>query len=258
MERILPALEKLPRPVFARVEELPRPSWVREHSHPWLQLSWATRGVLGVRTRTGSYLAPPQRAILVPPGLAHSVVTVERTKMRGLYIDPASWKGSIAPDACRVLSMTALARELIRAATALPVEYDQSGPAGRLVEVLLDQLGMLPEVRFSLPLPSDERLALVAGELERAPDDPRTLEELASHAGMSGRTMTRLFLRDTGLSFRAWRRRLRLLGSLGGLEAGQSVTAVALDCGYTSTSAFIAAFRKEFGATPREAVRPSL
>lgn len=255
MERILPDLETLPRPVFARVEELPRPSWVREHSHPWLQLSWATRGVLGVRTRSGSYLAPPQRAILVPPGLLHSVVTVERTKMRGLYIDPARWKGAIQADACRVLSVTPLARELIRAVTALDALYDESGPDGRLVEVLLDSLGALEEVRFTLPLPRDERLARVAAELERAPDDPRTLEELAAPAGMSGRTMTRLFLRDTGLSFRAWRRRLRLLGSLGGLEAGRSVTAVALDCGYTSTSAFIAAFRKEFGATPREAVR---
>lgn len=256
MERTLPSLETLPRPVFARVEELPRPSWVREHSHPWLQLSWATRGVLGVRTRTGSYLAPPQRAILVPPGLPHSVVTTERTKMRGLYIDPARWRGDYPPDVCRVLAVTPLARELIRAVTDLPVEYAESGPDGRLVEVLLDRLGALAEVRFSLPLPRDERLARVAATLEHAPDDPRTLEQLASSAGMSGRTMTRLFLRDTGLPFRAWRRRLRLLGSLDGLEAGRSVTAVALDCGYTSTSAFIAAFRKEFGATPREALRP--
>jgi len=67
--------------------------------------------------------------------------------------------------------------------------------------------------------------------------------------------MTRLFQRETGLSFRAWRRRLRLLKSLGGLEAGESVTSVALDSGYNSTSAFIAAFRNEFGMTPREVMR---
>lgn len=254
MERLLPELTALPRPVYARVESLSRPAWTREHAHPWVQLSYATRGVLGVRTRLGSYLAPPQRAIWVPPGLAHSVVSSERTQMRSLYIAPEAvpWAATgDGQDRCRVLGVTPLVRELIRAVTRLPVEYAETGPEGRLVAVLLDQLALLAEVRFSLPLPVDARLARLSAELEQRPDDPRGLDELASGAGMSGRTMTRLFLRETGLSFRAWRRRLRLLKSLNGLEAGGSVTAVALDSGYASTSAFIAAFRKEFGASPR-------
>ena len=49
-----------------------------------------------------------------------------------------------------------------------------------------------------------------------------------------------------------YRSRLRMLLSLGALEGGGSVTRVALDMGYASTSAFIAAFRRSFGATPRE------
>jgi len=253
MERVLPKLSTLPRPIFPRVEALTQPSWVRVHAHEWVQLSYATRGVLGVRTRQGSYLAPPQRAIWIPPGLEHSVVTTERTQMRSLYIDPAA-----APwgwPQCRVLAVTPLVRELIRVVTRLPEDYNEEGPAARLVAVLLDQLAELKEVLFSLPLPVDERLAQVSAQLESQPDDQRTLNELAQGAGLSGRTLTRLFLRDTGLSFRAWRRRLRLLKSLDGLEAGDSVTKVSLDSGYTSTSAFIAAFRREFGVTPREAMQ---
>jgi AraC-like DNA-binding protein len=257
MERTLPDITTLPRPVYARVEALVQPSWVREHSHPWVQLSFATRGVLGVRTRHGSYLAPPQRAIWIPPGLVHSVVTTERTQMRSLYIRPGAVPGLGDGDRCRVLGVTPLVRELIRAVTRLPVEYDEAGPEGRLVDVLIDQLGGLEEVRFSLPLPADERLTALSAELEVRPDDQRPMAELARGAGLSARTMTRLFLRDTGLSFRAWRRRLRLLKSLNGLEAGESVTKVALDCGYNSTSAFSAAFRREFGATPREALLAS-
>jgi len=253
MERTLPSLTTLPRPVFPRVEELPTPSWVRTHSHQWVQLSYATRGVLGVRTRLGSYLAPPQRAIWIPPGVEHSVVTTERTQMRSLYIAPAAVPAS--GERCRVLSVTPLVRELIRAATRLPELYEEAGPSGRLVSVLLDQLAVLEEVRFSLPLPVDGRLAKVAEQLEAQPDDQRPLSELARNAGLSARTLTRLFERDTGLSFRAWRRRLRLLKSLGGLEAGDSVTKVALDSGYNSTSAFSSAFRREFGVTPREAMQ---
>ena len=36
------------------------------------------------------------------------------------------------------------------------------------------------------------------------------------------------------------------------LEAGESVTEAALGCGYDSTSAYIAAFKQLFGATPGE------
>ena len=39
------------------------------------------------------------------------------------------------------------------------------------------------------------------------------------------------------------------------LEQGQPVTDVALACGYESTSAFIAAFRQQFGETPGEFFR---
>lgn len=254
MERVLPDISTLPRPVFARVESLPKPAWTSEHTHPWVQLSYATRGVLGVRTASASHQAPPQRAIFIPRGVAHSVVSTEGTQMRSLYIRPEAVPWASAWTDCRVLAVTPLVRELIRAVTRLPVEYDEAGPEGRLATVLLDQLGFLEEVRFSLPLPRDARLAALCAELERHPDDQRGLEELAGPAGLSGRTMTRLFLRDTGLTFRAWRRRLRLLKSLGGLEAGHSVTTVALDSGYATTSAFSAAFRQEFGMPPSEAL----
>ena len=64
-----------------------------------------------------------------------------------------------------------------------------------------------------------------------------------------------LFQRETGLSFRAWRQRLRLLAALTPLERGERVTDVALACGYDSTSAFISAFRQQFGCTPGEFFR---
>ncbi len=251
VERRVVDLKGLPRPVYARVESLPAGSYTRPHRHEWSQLSYAIEGVLCVRARAGSFYAPPQRAVWVPACVEHEVVTSGRAEMRSLYLEPAV-TGWGSPE-CRVLEMSALARELIRAVTALPVEYDEAGPEGRLVRVLLDQLATLPEVAFSLPAPRDARLHAVAAALERAPDDRRTLAEWSRVAGASERTLARLFRRETGLSFREWRQRSRLLASLGALDEGASVTAAAIDCGYDSPSAFIAAFKRLFGRTPGSA-----
>ena len=91
--------------------------------------------------------------------------------------------------------------------------------------------------------------------LEQHPEQQTTLQHWSEQFGVTEKTLSRLFLRDTGLTFRAWRQRLRLLGALTPLEQGERVTDVALACGYDSTSAFIAAFRQQFGETPGEFFR---
>ncbi|WP_243310069.1 AraC family transcriptional regulator [Fundidesulfovibrio agrisoli] len=250
-ERELPALVHLPRPVFVRLEILPAGSRTRVHSHPWGQFTYASKGVLEVSTATGSHVAPPDRAVWIPPDTRHSVTNSSEAEMRSLYVD-ASAVAEPFLGKCKVLEVTPLMRELLQAVSRIPAEYPGEGPEARLVAVLLDQMEGLPEVDFSLPFPSDERLRKVCQALKDHPDDKRTRAQLAHEAGISDKTLIRLFQRETGLSFRDWRQRLRLLLSLTALAGGQSVTAVALDAGYESTSAFIAAFRKRFGRTPGE------
>ena len=66
----------------------------------------------------------------------------------------------------------------------------------------------------------------------------------------SERTVARLFLSETGLSFGAWRQQARVLEAMGRLGGGAPVTQVALDLGYDSVSAFSAMFRRAAGASP--------
>lgn len=252
-ERPVPRLQALPRALYARTESLAQQVGTPRHSHPWVQLSYAIQGVLHVHTAVGSFIAPPQRAIWVPAGLEHEVISSPNTEMRSLYLDRTAtgW----APDHCRVLEIDRLTRELVERFCAGPVEYDEQGADGRLAQVLLDQLRAAPEVSLSLPLPRDARLQHLCRHLQAQPDDNRSLGQWGAVLGASEKTLSRLFLRETGLTFRAWRQRMRLLGALGPLESGQRVTDVALACGYESTSAFIAAFRQQFGTTPGEFFR---
>ncbi|PXF31698.1 AraC family transcriptional regulator [Pokkaliibacter plantistimulans] len=252
-QRQVPELQQLPRPLYARAESLSSGAWTPLHQHPWIQISYAIQGVLNVQTDAGSYIAPPQRAIWIPAHTAHAVFNSTRVEMRSLYLDPA-----VVPadrQHSRVLAVTPLIRELIRSFTALPVEYQQDDAEGRLVQVLLDQLLLAEEVELSLPMPTDSRLRALCEALQAQPDDRRSLSQWGAQLGASEKTLARLFQRETGMTFRIWRQRLRLLSALTPLESGCSVTEVALSCGYESTSAFIAAFRQTFACTPGEFFR---
>jgi AraC-like DNA-binding protein len=246
----LRSLRKLPRPVYGHVLSLTNRAIHRRHSHPWVQLSYAIEGVLEVTTIEGRFVAPPLCAVWVPAGLPHGVRCSQNTEMRSLYIDatatPLAWPG------CRVLAVTPLLRELIRTFSELPVEYDEQGPNGRLVTVLLDQLTCAPEIGLTLPWPRDPRLRKLCTTLQTHPDNKKNLSDFSQMLNVSERTLSRLFVQQTGLNFRLWRQRSRLLSSLPLLERGDRVTDVALACGYDSMSAFSAAFREQMGATPRD------
>lgn len=248
--RSLPRLTVLPRALYSRHESLAPGSVTEPHHHAWGQLSYALSGVLEVRTAQGGFVAPPRHAVWVPAALEHQVLNHGRTEMRSLYVRAEA--AADLPGACTVLQMTGLARELIQRVGALPVDYDEAGAEGRLAAVLLDELRRLPRAQFELPLARDRRVQQVCVALQQAPDDKRDLAQWGQWVGASERTLARLFVQQTGLGFGAWRQRLRLLLSLQALEAGESVTAVALSHGYDSPSAFIVAFRAIFGLTPGE------
>lgn len=249
----LKSLKKLPRPVYGHVESLPNKVLSYRHRHSWGQLAYAAHGVLEVHTDTGRFVAPPQRAVWIPAGIDHRVCCGTKTCIRSLYIDRCipGW----AADRCRVIVVSPLLRELIRTFSTMSVEYEEHSAEERFVEVLLDQLAQAPEVELMLPLPNDPRLRRLCHNLQTHPERQSSLADWSQRFGISEKTLSRLFLRETGLTFRAWRQRMRLLSALPALERGERVTDVALACGYESLSAFIAAFREQFGRTPGEFIR---
>ena len=251
--RPVPVLARLPRTVYARAEQMQRKAATVAHAHDWVQFSYASQGVLQVQTHQGLFIAPPQWAILIPQQLVHSVVNAPRTEIRSLYI--ATHALHDLGGECRVLEVSPLLREMIRHFATLPVEYAEEGADGRLVQVLLDQIHAAPQAALRLPWPEDERLRAWCRHLLDVPDAPLQLAQWSQELGVSERTLGRWFQRQTQMSFRQWRQRARLLAALSQLQELQSVTEVALVCGYDSTSAFIAAFRQLFGRTPGQLLR---
>lgn len=224
------------------------------HRHLRCQLLYAIRGVMTAHTRDGTWVVPPQQAVWLPAGIEHNVVATRGMAMRSLYLEPAVCHGM--PETCCVLPVPALLRELILRTMELGNDYGPGGAEARLVAVIPDELRRLHPEPLHLPLPADPRLAAVTDALIADPGDRRDLADWARQAGASERTLARLFQRETGMTFGAWRQRRRLQAAIERLAAGDAVTTVALDLGYESPSAFITMFRRTLGETPGRYLDP--
>lgn len=246
-ELTLPGFTALPRPFWLRAFEMPAGHRVSAHAHPWGQLMYAAAGVLEACTEQRACVIPPRCAVWLPAGVAHSAHARTGVTFRSLYLEPGI---AMQLGECRVLAISPLLDGLIRRAAEFPRDYPDHGPEDRLLYVLLDELLRAPESGLSLPLPRDPRLRRITDELQRQPGQRLGIDDWADRVGASRRTLARLFREETGLSFREWREQARLLAALPRLEQGDSVTRVAGELGYDSTSAFIELFQRRLGMTP--------
>lgn len=240
----------LPRPVFWFNDELLAGTWSGIHVHEkWGELAFMRSGYMVICTEFSNYLVPPQRAVWIPPGHAHEWYTPRPSVDCGLYIMPGMLPDDERFGRVHAMEVTFLVRELIHALSTQRHEYVK-GPVSRMVHVLLDQIALLPVVDFPSVMPQDHRLVELSTQLIDEPDSQTTIREWCTRLGMSERTLARQFQRQTGESVGRWRQQVRMRHALECLEAGENVTAVALNCGYQSVSSFIAVFKKVFGQTP--------
>jgi AraC-like DNA-binding protein len=231
-----------------RIGEYPLESgfWFPAHVHPKPQILWASRGVLGVGVADDQWVLPPTRALWVPTGVVHRTGATRQSLLHGIYLSTdARGPGWPRPT---VLAVGALFAELIH---YLGRDDLESHKRARAEAVLVDQLEPLPAAPLEIRMPADPRAALVARTLRADPADQRGLDALARMAGTSPRTLSRLFVAETGRSLDRWRTNLRMWLALPLLADGEPVSAVAHAVGYATASAFLAAFRRTVGTTPR-------
>lgn len=241
------------QPITAFARDSDRPYRITRHWHRRAQLVYASRGVITVTADQGTWVVPPQQAVWLPPAVPHEVASPGPLALRSIYIDPS--RVATLPQTCCVVEVRPLLRELILEVMHLPDRYPPDGREARLAAVLLDELEHLQPVPLHLPSPTDRRLTTIAAALLADPADNHTLAFWAQHTGASERTLARLFVRETGLSFGEWRIRLRVISAIERLAAGRSVTEVAYDLGYASPSAFVARFRQTVGVPPGQYLR---
>ena len=219
------------------------------HQHRKAQLIYVINGVITIEADRGIWTVPPQCAVWIPAGVMHLARSTGHITIGSLYIEPGL-AGSFLEE-CGIVFVQPLLRELLVRFINGPQLYPEGETReARLVSVLLDELQAAPIEPLHLPMPRDRRLRRLAEMLIDTPSLRFTIEEWGARVGASKRTLSRLFQRDTGMSFVRWKQQLHVGLTLQRLALGEAVTNIAIDLGYESPSSFIAMFRRMLGQTP--------
>lgn len=218
------------------------------HCHVRGQLLCVDNGFLHIHTQNGSWLQLPHQAGWLPPGVIHQAHLLGAS---------SAWSLSIVPKMCRrlpeqscVFKVTLLLKALAQRAVEWRGQRCLLPEQQRISGVLWDELTAAQREPSWLLMPTDRRLLRIAQAIVENPEDTRTPQQWAAWAGLSSRTLRRLFRAQVQLSFTQWRQQVRLSHALERLLRGDTVMRVAEVLGYASPSHFIAMFRRCRGDSP--------
>lgn len=242
-------VDNVPRPVVALSATSVAKGWENaRHQHHKAQLIYSVRGILNCEIEDGVWIVPPQCAVWIPGDLLHSARGSGETECYCLFVEPDA--APDLPKTCCTISVSPLLRELLLKVASFPALYALGGREERLIAALLDELAEAQVEDLHLPMPRDPRLRRLAQMMIADPTDKTSKADWAPRIGMSERSMSRMLLREIGMSFGRWRRQLHVILALQRLTKGESVQTVALELGYENASGFVTMFRKAVGKPP--------
>lgn len=236
------------RPVLSYAWEAPGAHRAAAHRHARAHIIYPGKGTYWVITPEGTWLVPAGLAIWIPPNVHHEIYADGAVRAEVLFVDPAH--AGRLPARCGTVKVSPLLAALLPRCVAYGNDYAPESPAARLALVMLDELAAMDFVPLLLPIAKDPRLARAMRRLIDDAGSQDGIEELAKAAAASSRTLARLFRAETGMTFTQWKTNLLLVQSIERLERGASVTEVAMDLGYASTSSFVFMFRRNLGISP--------
>ena len=218
------------------------------HRHRKAQFVLAVSGVLTCEAEGGIWIVPPQTAIWIPHGVEHCITFAGTVEGYNAFIAPVAARN--LPAKCCSMSATPLLRELLVRSAQYPTELSAGGMESRVATLLLEEISISEAGQLHLPMPKDKRLRKLFHSFMKNPADRGTIAFWAKHIAMSERSLARLIVAETGMSFGRWRQQFNIVLALQWMAKGASVQQVACDLGYESVGSFVTMFRKALGTSP--------
>ncbi|BAV98174.1 AraC-like DNA-binding protein [Lysobacter enzymogenes] len=243
-------VDHLPGRIVATSNEYPSGHRIARHRHRRSQLLYGAHGIMVVGTEAGRWMVPPERAAWIPAGMPHDVHVLAPISTRSIYVEPEV--SAALPADCRVIGVSALMRELLLETLDLPLQADTAdGSRPDLIySLIVREIERAPVLPLDIPFPAEPRLAKRCRAYLAHPSPHDGIDDWCRDLAMSRRTFTRRFRAQTGTSFAQWCRQAAIFAALPRLAAGEPITALALDLGYESASAFTTMFKRLIGMPP--------
>ncbi|CRL45263.1 hypothetical protein SGGMMB4_02871 [Sodalis glossinidius str. 'morsitans'] len=181
------------------------------YQHRKGQLIMALHGGITCELTDALLMVPPHCAVWIPADTPHSNHATVNARFCFVFVEPI-FPGLLARSC--TLFISPLLQQLILHLAELPGDYALDLPTGRLAVVMLEQLANMPEENLSLPFSSHPRIRRITDTLNHSPAERRTLPAWASLVGMNERSLARLFIKETGMTFGRRRQRLQLIISI--------------------------------------------
>jgi AraC-like DNA-binding protein len=209
---------------------------------------YVRQGGVWITTGRRAYCVTQGNGIWLPPAVTHSVSAVYEADICAFRID-TGLSANFVP-AARILNCSDVLNAIFSATQRSLIERSYAA----VVVLLADELRAVPEIggNFSVRMPSSgSRVAALCEALLMHPTRDIALEDAASRAGVSCRTLSRIFTKELGASVGRWRREVQVGAAMCALVQGISVAETARVLGFTS-SAFSTFFKSRIGIAPRE------
>ena len=220
------------------------------HCHDVGQLYWLQRGLVIIETDEAQWPITPGSVGWLPKKNHHKASVL--ASAQGVILHITDYHDVSFPQEAGIYSMNDFLSSLVKRSTCLDGAHYSSDYLTHFIALLGYELKTLKELPLGLPLPSDRRARNIADELLKAPANNLSQEQLAKQWGLSVRTLSRIFIKQTGLTFSQWRQQAKVIVSLKWLLQGLAISEVAERSGYSNVSAYIKVFSQRFGKTPRK------
>ncbi|MCI1679167.1 MAG: AraC family transcriptional regulator [Ewingella americana] len=223
---------------------------IARHSHAdFVQLIFITEGCASFCFEDRIIIGAKGSVVFIPKRAEHWIQMSRKTVLRTLSLfsydkylarNDTPYQFSISP------LLKALSDEIVKMENKPPVSEEQK----RLYQVFIDQLNGAVHQEKAVMLPQDPRVKKALYILSDHDNLSVTLAQICQKIGVGERTLTRLFIETTGMTFSENKRRLQMEYATLLIKDGMPIVHVALQTGYDTQSGFIHAFKNHVGMSP--------